>query len=76
MSQCSLFGVESYQQARKPVKGRACHRLQLNLFGLVKKAITAVKRAFNRGERYYVARTGFCVRFLRYIGEKQPMADT
>lgn len=66
MSQCSLFGIESYQQTRKATKGQGCSRMQLDLFGLVKKA---VQTAFKKGQRYYVARTGICVRFLRYIGE-------
>lgn len=69
MSQSNLFGIESYQQTRKPAKGRTSNRLQLDLFGLVKKAVQAAKAAFKRGERYYIASTGYCARFVRYIGE-------
>lgn len=69
MSQMSLLSIESYKDTRKPARGRACSRVQLDLFGLVMKAVKIAKTAFKRRERYYIARTGFCARFLRYVGE-------
>lgn len=70
MSQCSLFGFESYQQTRQPVRGRACSREQLDMFRQAKamKAKPALPFMPKPGQRFRVERTGRVVTFVRQIG--------
>ena len=66
MSQSDLFGIESYQNTRKPVRGQRCSAAQLMLFPLVVKR--TVVTAFKRGQKYLVERTQRVVMFMRYMG--------
>ena len=64
-----MFGIESYQQTRRPALGRACPRQQLDMFALaVPVPVKPLTVRPKRGQRYRVSLTGMVVTYIRAVG--------
>lgn len=66
--QTDLFGISSYKNTRKPVKGQKASAMQINLLPLV-DIIKATALTLKKGQRYMVKKTAMVVTFIRRSGK-------
>lgn len=67
-TQLGLFGMDSYKEIRKPVKGQQASAMQIALFPLA-KVIKATTVALKKGQRYMVEKTNMIVTFIKRSGQ-------